>query len=99
MKKAKHIKKLNALREYSKKVLALMIVLWFAGALFGMSIIVYQAFAVPEYLTLDSLLNYIGLPMTGGIVGYLVKSAVENKQKIINQPPELENEITEDCER
>ncbi len=98
MKKAKHIKKLKTFREYSKKVLALMIVLWFAGAVFGMSIIVYQAIAVPECLTLDSLLNYIGLPMTGGIVGYLVKSAVENKQKIINQPPELENEITEDCE-
>ena len=90
--------KKKALQEYSKKVLSLMIILWFAGAIFGMAVIVYQAFAVPEYLTLDGLLNYIGLPMTGGIIGYLVKSAVENKQKIINHPPELENETTEDCE-
>ena len=96
--KQKQTNKLKVWREYSKKVLSLMIILWFAGAIFGMAVIVYQAFAVPEYLTLDSLLNYIGLPMTGGIIGYLIKSAVENKQKIINQPPELENEITEDCE-
>ena len=91
----KQMKK-KALQEYSKKVLSLMIILWFAGAIFGMAVIVYQAFAVPEYLTLDSLLNYIGLPMTGGIIGYLIKSAVENKQKIINRP--TDEETTEDCE-
>ena len=94
--------KKKALREYSKKVLSLMIILWFAGAIFGMAVIVYQAFAVPECLTLDSLLNYIGLPMTGGIIGYLIKSAVENKQKIINKPLDTlditDEETTEDCE-
>jgi hypothetical protein len=59
-----------------------MIALWFAGALFGAAVVVVQLCQKDYTVSIDSLLNYIGLPMTGGIVGYLVKSAVENQQKI-----------------
>lgn len=82
----KKTNKVKVWREYSKNVLIAMIVLWFVVAVFGMVIIVYQMFTTPEYVVVDGLYNYVGLPMTGGIVSYLIKSAVENKQKIKNTP-------------
>ena len=74
------------MQEYSKRCIAAMIVLWFLIALFAVGVVVYQLLHTysPEYVTIDSLLNYVGVPMTGGIVGYLIKSAIENKQKIKN---------------
>lgn len=69
-------------REYSKLALTAMIVLWFVGALFGMAVVVWQLISGAYSVGLSELLNYIGMPMTGGIVGYLVKSAVENREKI-----------------
>lgn len=78
------MKKKSKLKEYSKKAIAAMIVLWFAVAVFGMVVVIYQlshAYS-PESVSLDSLYNYVGIPMTGGVVMYLLKSAVENKQKI-----------------
>ncbi|MBQ7923615.1 MAG: hypothetical protein IJ325_13740 [Clostridia bacterium] len=76
--------------QYSKKILTAMIRLWFAGAVFGMIFVSVQLcilLLVPEItlnmpLSLDAILNYIGIPMTGGTVGYLLKSAIENKEKI-----------------
>ena len=59
-----------------------MIALWFMGAAFGAVVVVAQLARGDYMIAIDSLLNYIGLPMTGGIVGYLVKSAIENQQKI-----------------
>lgn len=78
------MKKKSKLKEYSKKAIAAMIVLWFTVAIFGMIVVIYQlshSFS-PESVSLDSLYNYVGIPMTGGVVMYLLKSAVENKQKI-----------------
>ena len=61
-----------------------MIVLWFAVALFGIGVNIYQLghTETPETVMIDSLYGYVGLPMTGGIIGYLIKSAMENKEKI-----------------
>ena len=79
------------LKEYSKRVLALMIALWFIGAAFGSVVIVIELAATligsGEYsialtVHLPELLTYIGAPMTGGIIGYLIKSAMENREKI-----------------
>lgn len=79
------------LKEYSKRVLALMIALWFIGAAFGSVVIVIELAAAligsGEYsmaftVHLPELLTYIGAPMTGGIIGYLIKSAMENREKI-----------------
>ena len=76
--------------QYSKKLLTAMIRLWFSGAIFGMFFAVVQLcilLIVPErapaiLLSPDAILNYIGIPMTGGTVGYLLKSAIENREKI-----------------
>ena len=67
-----------------------MLYLWFAGAIFGMLFVSVQlvvGILSPESSTgmnvsTDGLLNYIGIPMTGGTIGYLMKSALENKEKI-----------------
>ena len=77
-------KKKSRLKEYSKKAIAAMIILWFVIAIFGMVVVIYQLSHSysPEMVSLDSLYSYVGVPMTGGIVMYLIKSAMENKQKI-----------------
>jgi len=71
-------------QEYSKRVLGAMIVLWFAGAVFGAVVVVIQVVRGAYMTDLSSLLSYIGLPMGGGIISYLIKSALENREKIKN---------------
>lgn len=83
------MRKKSRLKEYSKKAIAAMIILWFIVAVFGMVVVVYQLShsCTPESVSLDALYNYVGIPMTGGVVMYLLKSAVENKQKIKKTKP------------
>ena len=69
-------------REYSKAAITAMIVLWFVGAVFGMAVVIWQLITAAYSVNIGDVLMYIGAPMTGGIVGYLVKSAVENREKI-----------------
>jgi hypothetical protein len=69
-------------REYSKIVLNAMIILWFVGALYGAVIVAVQVLRNSYSTDLSSLLMYIGGPMTGGVVSYLIKSSLENREKI-----------------
>ena len=78
-------------REYSKAAITAMIVLWFVGAVFGMAVVVWQLVTAAYTVNIGDVLMYIGAPMTGGIVGYLVKSAVENKEKIKKDTPSEES--------
>lgn len=71
-----------------------MIALWFVGAVFGAAVVVVQlvmSFVAGSPYTstvvnLPELLNYIGMPVSGAVVGYLAKSAFENREKIKNNP-------------
>lgn len=67
---------MKKLKEFSKRVIVAMTLLWFLGAIFG-AICVWRT-----QMDLPSLLDYIGNPMSVGILGYLLKSAFENKIKI-----------------
>lgn len=67
--------------EYSKRKLNAIIWLWFAGAAYGMVFLTVQMILAPESASLDALLTYIGAPMGCGITAYLIKSAMENKNK------------------
>ena len=69
-------------REYSKTALGAMILLWFVGALFGFAVVAVQLVRGDMTVALSDLLLYIGAPMTGGIVCYMIKSAAENREKI-----------------
>lgn len=84
-------KKPKKKREYSKAVLAAMIVLWFIGAVIGSFTVLWQLFTGAYAVQLDSLLNYIGMPMSGGIVTYMIKSALENREKI--KKPDVSAEV------
>lgn len=90
---------MRSTKEYSKRVLGLMVLLWFLGAIFGAAVIVVELSAVlntdneySAYITihLSDLLMYIGAPITGGIVSYLIKSALENREKIKKSETGLE---------
>ena len=70
------------LKEYSKRVLAAIIILWFIGAIYGMTFGIVQMIICPEVASISDLLVYIGAPMSCGVVSYLIKSALENKTKI-----------------
>lgn len=67
---------MKKLKEFSKRVIVTMTLLWFLGAMFG-AVCVWRT-----QMDLPSLLDYIGNPMSVGILGYLLKSAFENKTKI-----------------
>lgn len=78
------MKKLTAavVRETSKRILYLMVLIWIAGGIYG---IVYESIRLaitPETASLDALYAYMGIPMSTGVVAYLIKSAAENKEKI-----------------
>ena len=67
---------MKKLKEFSKRVIVSMTLLWFLGAVFG-AVCVWRT-----QTDLPSLLEYIGNPMSVGILAYLLKSAFENKTKI-----------------
>ena len=81
-------------KEFSKKALAVMIFLWFFGALFAFAVVAVQIVRGDLTVNLSDLLLYISTPMTGGILGYMLKSAVENREKIKkeNTYENIENE-------
>ena len=58
-----------------------MTVFWFAGAVLG-AVIAWNAADRGDTSALSPVLLYIGAPMSGGVVSYMVKSAGENKEKI-----------------
>ena len=63
-------------KEFSKRIVSAMCILWIAGAIFG-GYIVYK-----DSNQLSYLLDYIGDTMKAGVIGYLLKSAFENREKI-----------------
>ena len=80
-------KKKRTLTEFSKKVIAALVAVWFVGAVVGVAVVAVQTLRGDMTVNLSDLLVYIGAPMTGGIVTYLLKSAYENKEKIKQTTP------------
>lgn len=73
-------------RQYSKRILTKMVNIWIAGAWIGCGMVIVQLIANlllggMGTVDLSAWLGYIGGPMLGGIVGYLIKSAMEDKRK------------------
>ncbi|MBQ4598319.1 MAG: hypothetical protein IJB19_00220 [Clostridia bacterium] len=80
-------------KEFSKKALAAMIVLWFIGAAVVIAVVLTQVVRGDLTVNTTDLTTYICTPMTGGVLGYMLKSAVENKEKIKGNIPEREEYI------
>ncbi len=83
-------RKKKEFKQFSKRCLGAMIVLWFVGALFGFAVVALQVVRGDMTVSLADLLLYIGAPMTGGIVSYMIKSALEDKRKKVNENEESE---------
>lgn len=77
------------MKEFSKKVIVALAVIWFIGAILGAAVVIVQVVRGDYTVNLSDLLMYIGAPMTGGIVSYMLKSAFENKEKIKNNKTEV----------
>ena len=79
------------MKQYSKRIVKALIAVWFAGAAFGAFCVAAElltAYVSPSYVItvhLPELLTYIGGPTSCGIIGYLAKSAFENREKIKQQ--------------
>ena len=82
--KIQFIRTEKKVREFSKNFVAVLCFLWIMGALFG-AVVVWRQ---PEQLSY--LLEYIGAPMVGGIIGYMAKAALENREKIKQNTPQDE---------
>lgn len=78
---------MRKMKEFSKKIVVAMTVLWFVCAVFAMCVVLL------EPTLLESLLSFVGMPVGSAIVSYLVKSAFENREKIKNEK-ERENAET-----
>lgn len=74
--------KVKSFTEYSKKVITALVLVWFIGFILGCGVVVLQAVRGDITVNLSDLLLYVGAPMTGGIVSYMLKSAFENREKI-----------------
>lgn len=74
-------KKAKPYVQFSKRCLGAMIVLWFIGAIFGIGVVALQVLRGDMTVSIGDVLMYIGAPMTGGIVSYMIKSALEDKHK------------------
>ena len=77
-----HRSEAHRTREYSKRLLTGLVIAWFAGMLYGMVFCLLQWRATPDNTSIAELLTYIGAPMSCGVVGYLIKSAMENRIKL-----------------
>lgn len=76
------VAKVKTFTQYSKKVITALVAVWFIGFVLGCVVVVLQALRGDMTVNLSDLLMYVGAPMTGGIVSYMLKSAFENKEKI-----------------
>ena len=90
-------KKRRSLTEFSKRVIAALVAVWFIGCAVGIAVVAVQTLRGDMTVALADLLLYIGAPMTGGIVTYMLKSAYENREKIkrngVHNDENDENEI------
>ena len=82
MKKKQRKRRSGWLSEFSKRVIAALTLIWFLGAFAGLIVVAVQLQRGDYTVMLSDLLTYIGAPMTGGLLGYFIKAAVENREKI-----------------
>ncbi len=84
-------KKKQSFKAFSKKALFSMIVLWFIGAVILIAVVLAQLLRGDYTVNTTDLTTYVCTPMTGGVLGYMLKSAIENKEKIKGGMPERED--------
>ena len=85
-------RKNKSFKRFSKKCITAMVVLWFIAALVCMGVVVTQLLRGDGMVNTSDLVTVVGIPMTGGVLGYMRKSALEDNRKKVNENEEFENE-------
>lgn len=78
---------MKKLHEFSKKFIVVATTVWIIGAAYGAIIVGAQLIAslinpAGGVVDLASYLTYLAVPLSGGVIGYMCKSAFENREKI-----------------
>ncbi len=85
------MKKSNVKKEFSKIAIVALTSLWITAGVFGLILNVVCFILYGELDGLDALYSFIGAPMSCGLVGYFIKAAVENREKIKSSAKEENN--------
>ena len=79
---------------FSKKCITAMIILWFVAALTCICVVTTQLVRGDMSVNTSDLVTCVGMPLTGGVLGYMIKSALEdNAKKKENTHENIETEI------
>ena len=73
-------KKKNYVR-FSKRCITAMIILWFIAVLTCIVVVAVQTVRGDMSVNTSDLVTIVGIPMTGGVLGYMIKSALEDNRK------------------
>ena len=77
---------------FSKKCITAMIVLWFIAVFVCVAVVAVQTLRGDMTVNTGDLVTVVGIPMTGGVLGYMIKSAVEDNRKMQNAECKMQNE-------
>ena len=79
--RAKRERRQRPFVEFSKKALTAMIVLWFLGAVVMIGVVIVQLIRGDYMISTGDLTMYFAAPLTGGVLGYMLKSAMDHRDK------------------
>ena len=74
-------RKKKSFKRFSKKCITAMVVLWFMAAFVCMAVVMIQLLRGDVTVNTSDLVSVVGIPMTGGVLGYMIKSALEDNRK------------------
>lgn len=81
-------------RQYSKRLITFLLVVWVIGAVIGVIYEFIRMIISPETAGMESLYVYLAVPFTCGIPAYLIPAAIVNREKIRqNYIPDYDNTI------
>lgn len=74
-------KRNKTFKRFSKKCITAMVVLWFIAVFVCIAVVAVQTVRGDMSINTGDLVTVVGIPMTGGVLGYMIKSAIEDNRK------------------
>ena len=69
-------------RQYSKRLITALLVLWAVGAAIGAVYEFIRLFTYPEIASMDAFYIYLAVPLSCGIPSYIVPNIFLNREKV-----------------
>ena len=85
-------RKKKSFKRFSKKCITAMVVLWFIAVFVCIAVVAVQTVRGDMSINTGDLVTVVGIPMTGGVLGYMIKSAIEDNRKKKDNTEENINE-------